>query len=422
MTGAAYAHTVMQRADILARNSEEADRLTRRFATPAMQRANDMVAGWMRDAGMRVHQDNIGNIWGRYEAAVTGEKETNGARTLLLGSHLDTVRDAGKYDGPLGVLVAIACVQHLHDTNIRLPFAIEIVGFADEEGLRYHTAYLGSITVAGTFDPAQLDFQDAAGITMRDAIRAFGGDPDQIQHDARDPLDLLGYVEVHIEQGPVLEAHNLPVGVVTAIQGQSRIVLSFRSEANHAGTVPMAQRHDALCAAAEFILDVERVANDQAGLVATVGQLTVAPGASNVIPGCVTLSLDVRHADDTIRQQCCYLLQQKIMIIGDKRGVAVTWEHAWEQMSVGCDPQLTSLLAQATEAQGYAALHLPSGAGHDAGIMAQVTPVAMLFARCQGGVSHNPAESVTLDDVAVTLEVVHRFLALVAAREAAGSS
>jgi allantoate deiminase len=184
----------------------------------------------------------------------------------------------------------------------------------------------------------------------------------------------------------------------------------------------MAQRHDALCAAAECILEVEKVANDQAGLVATVGQLTVAPGASNVIPGYVTLSLDVRHAMDTVRQQCCNLLQQKIMIIGDKREVLVTWEQVWEQASVACDQQLASLLAQATEAQGYEAHYLPSGAGHDAGIMAQVTPAAMLFVRCQGGISHNPAESVTLEDVAVTIDVVEQFFALVAARAAAGSS
>jgi allantoate deiminase len=422
MTGATYAHTVLQRADMLASNSEEADRLTRRFATPAMQDVNDAVAGWMRDAGMRVQRDNIGNIWGRYEAAATGEDGTHGTKTLLLGSHLDTVRDAGKYDGPLGVLVAIACVQHLHDAQTRLPFAIEIVGFADEEGLRYYTGYLGSTAVAGTSDPAQLDLQDADGITMRDAIRNFGGDPDQIRHDQRAPHDLLGYLEVHIEQGPVLEAHNLPVGVVTAIQGQSRAVLSFRGEANHAGTVPMALRHDALCAAAEFILDVEHVAKNHAGLVATVGQLMVEPGASNVIPGHVTLSLDVRHADDTIRRRCCGLVQQKFRIIGSTRGVTTTWEQVLEQASVACDPQLASLLAQATEAQGYAVRHLPSGAGHDAGIMAQVTPAAMLFVRCQGGVSHNPAESVTLEDVAVTIDVVNKFLGLVAARETTESS
>lgn len=417
--GAAYAHTVLQRVDMLAGYSEEADRLTRRFATPAMQQTNDAVAGWMRAAGMHVHRDNIGNIWSRYEAASTGERAANGTKTLLLGSHLDTIRDAGKYDGPLGVLVAVACVQHLHNTNTRLPFAIEIVGFADEEGLRYHTAYLGSTALAGIFDPAQLDRQDTDGITMRDAIKTFGGDPEQIRHDARDPHDLLGYVEVHIEQGPVLQAHNLPVGVVTAIQGQSRFMISFQGEANHAGTVPMALRHDALCAAAEFILYVEHVAKNQAGLVATVGQLAVEPGASNVIPGCVTLSLDVRHADDSTLQRCCRLLGQKIMIIGDKRRIRTRWEHVFEQASVACDIHLTSLLAQATEAQGYAALHLPSGAGHDTGIMAQITPAAMLFVRCQDGISHNPAESVTLEDVAVTIDVMQQFLALLAVHGAA---
>jgi len=245
-----------------------------------MRLANEAVAAWMQAAGMIVQRDAIGNLIGRYEA------RSAGAKTLLLGSHLDSVRDAGKYDGPLGVMIALACVERLHQRQERLPFAIEVLGFADEEGLRYHTAYLGSTVMTGTFDPDALSLTDTNGVSVAEAIRASGGDPDprilQTPRWQRD--DLLGYCEVHIEQGPVLEARNLPVGVVSAIAGQSRFNIYFTGEANHAGTVPMPLRHDALCAAAEFVLAVEAVARSLPGLVATVGQLTVQPGVANVIP------------------------------------------------------------------------------------------------------------------------------------------
>src|SRR5437764_1812330 len=293
MTGAgALARTVMERCDALASYSEEPGRLTRPFATPSTRGAADAVAGWMRAAGMSVRRDNIGNLIGHYEAAHAG------AKTVLLGSHLDTVRDAGKYDGALGVLVALACVGRLHTRRKRLPCAVEVVGFADEEGLRYHGTYLGSTVVAGAFDPDQLRLIDADGITLADAIRAAGGDPDALAGDGRRPDDLLGYCEVHIEQGPELERRDLPIGVVSAIAGQSRIGITVSGVAGHAGTVPMEVRRDALCAAAEFVLAVEALGRHRAGLVATVGQVEVQPGASNVIPGQVTLSLDVRHADD----------------------------------------------------------------------------------------------------------------------------
>ena len=285
------ASTVMEWCDILGSYSEEPDRLTRPFASRAMRQTNETVAQWMRDAGMTVQQDAVGNLLGRYEA------HSAGAKTLLFGSHLDSVRDAGKYDGPLGVMVALACVARLHQRQARLPFAIEVLGFADEEGLRYHSAYLGSRAMTGTFDLEALRLTDAEGITMAEAIRAFGGNPDP--HALRTPRwrpdELLGYCEVHIEQGPVLEARNLPVAVVSAIAGQSRISVRFTGEAGHAGTVPMSLRHDALCAAAECVLAVEALGRSTQGLVATVGQVSVQPGASNVIPGQVTLSLDVRH-------------------------------------------------------------------------------------------------------------------------------
>ena len=400
------ARTVMEHCDILGSYSEEPNCLTRPFASQAMHQANEAVATWMRAAGMTVQQDAIGNLIGRYEARSVG------AKTLLFGSHLDSVRDAGKYDGPLGVMIALACVERLHQHRERLPFAIEVLGFADEEGLRYHSAYLGSRAMTGTFDLEALQLTDAEGIPMAEAVRAFGGNPDPAV--LRTPrwhrADLLGYCDVHIEQGPVLEARNLPVGVVSAIAGQSRITVGFTGEAGHAGTVPMTLRHDALCAAAEFVLAVETVARNLPGLVATVGQVSVQPGASNVIPGQATLSLDVRHQDDMVREQACHQLEERAREISRTRGVSFNWQLLQEHHAVPCAPQLTRLLAQVIEEMGYPLLSLPSGAGHDAAVVAELTDIAMLFVRCRGGISHNPAESVTPEDVAIAIKVVERFL------------
>lgn len=411
MTTEASARVVMERCNILGNYSEEPDRLTRRFATPAMHQVNELVAAWMRAAGMSVHQDNIGNLVGRYEAS------SPGAKTLLLGSHLDTVRDAGKYDGPLGVLTALACVQRLYDRQERLPIAIEVLAFADEEGLRFHSSYIGSKVVAGTFDLNTLHLTDPNGITLAEAIRMFGGDPDALQASRRDGSDLLGYCEVHIEQGPVLESLHLPVGVVSSIAGQNRILVNFTGEAGHAGTVPMSLRRDALCAAAEFILAVETLARSQPGLVATVGQITAQPGASNVIPGMVMLSLDVRHQDDAVREQACRQLQEQASKIGTARQVSPNWQLLQVSRTVPCAPQLTALLAQSIETIKYPVHALPSGAGHDAMAMSDLTAIAMLFVRCKGGISHNPAESVTLEDVAAAIEVMEQFLTLLAQRQ-----
>lgn len=404
-----YAEVVMQRCDALASCTEEPGRITRPFATPAMACANALVAGWMRDAGMTVHQDTIGNLVGRYAAA------TPSAPTLLLGSHLDSVRDAGRYDGPLGVLAALACVQQLHDSGTRLPFALELYAFADEEGVRFHSTYLGSSAVAGRFAPATLERTDADGMSMAAAIRAFGGDSMRLAEAARTPDDLLGYVELHIEQGPVLEALDLPVGVVTAIAGQSRIAVTFQGMAGHAGTVPMQLRRDALCAAAEFVLAVEAQARSTAGLVATVGQINAEPGASNVIPGIVTLSLDVRHQDDATCLTACQALRSSAEQIAQARQLTLGWELVQASAAVQCNIRLAELLAQAVEAGGIRAHRLPSGAGHDAVALAALVPVAMLFVRCAGGISHNPAEAVTQADVAAGIMVLGRFLHLLAA-------
>ncbi|HEV2027485.1 MAG TPA: allantoate amidohydrolase [Candidatus Dormibacteraeota bacterium] len=404
----ADAETVMQWCELLAACSEEPNQLTRPFATEAMHRAHAHVGRWMSDAGMTVRRDNIGNLRGRYEAVAPDRP------TLLLGSHLDSVRGAGKYDGPLGVAVAIAAVQRLQNSKARLPFAIEVIGFADEEGLRFGSTYLGSRAVAGAFEPNDLGRTDAAGVSMAEAIRAFGGDPLRIADDRWGEGELLGYCEVHIEQGPVLEARGLPVGVVSAIAGQNRYTITFKGEAGHAGTVPMNQRRDALVAASELVVAAEAEARSRDGLMATVGRLEVHPGAANVIPGEVELSLDVRHADDAIRVDASRRILACAQDIAAKRNIAVAAHMLSENAAVPCAPRLVSLLSRVVEDAGQPVVRLPSGAGHDGVPMATLTDIGMLFVRCKGGVSHNPAEAVTAEDVAVAMDVVGRFLKLVA--------
>ncbi len=409
------ARTVIERCEILSHFSEEDDCLTRRFATPAMGEVNAIVATWMRAAGMTVQIDHIGNIIGRYEAAIPN------AKTLLLGSHLDTVRVAGKYDGPLGVMVALACVERLHQRGERLPFALEVLGFADEEGVRYHTAYIGSRAVAGIFDRSTLELRDDDGILLAEAIRRYGGnpDPDILSRPRWQRDELLGYCEVHIEQGPVLETRALPVGVVSAISGQNRYLLTFAGKAGHAGTVPMQLRQDALCAAAEFVLATESLARSTPGLVATVGKITVRPGASNVIPSYVSVSLDVRHQDGTILEQACSQLYAKGHQISQERAITHSWQIVQKDRTIYCAPPLVQLMEQAIEQVGYPAFTLPSGAGHDGVSLSKITPIAMLFVRCKGGISHHPDESVTTEDVDVALNVMDQFLHSLAKERAA---
>jgi allantoate deiminase len=408
---AAPAATVLDRADRLAACTEEPGRLTRRFATPALAQAGDLVLGWMREAGMTARRDAIGNVVGRYDpSGARGGAAGPVRRTLVLGSHLDTVRDAGRYDGMLGVLVAIALVERLHDAGTALPFAIEVLGFADEEGVRYGTAYLGSSVVAGTFDPAALERRDADGTAMADAIAASGGDPAALHTARRDTSDLLGYVEVHIEQGPVLEAEDLPVGVVTGIAGQTRAEVVFTGVAGHAGTVPMALRRDALAAAAEWIGAVEARGRAVEGLVATVGEMAVEPGASNVIPARAAMSLDVRHLDDAVREAAVSDLRSRAEAIAAARGLAVAWTDVQATAAVACSQGLTAALDTAVADAGVRVARLPSGAGHDAAVMARLCDVAMLFVRCEGGISHNPAEAVAAGDVAVAIDVAGRLV------------
>ena len=354
--------------------------------------------------GWRSGTDAIGNVRGRYEGS------TASGSSFLLGSHFDSVRDAGRYDGTLGILAGIAAVERLAAERRRLPFPIEVVGFVDEEGLRFQTTYLGSCVLAGAFDPALLDFTDAAGISVREAISAFGGDVDALAASALAPEEAFGYLEVHIEQGPTLESRQLPVGVVSAISGQSRIVARFAGTAGHAGTVTMALRRDPLPAAARLILEAEAMARGTEGLLATVGMVDVVPGASNVIPGRVELSFDVRHPDDAVRLAAVAALERRGHEIAASRSLEFSWRVMRDHSAVGCDGELSGLLLQAVTEAAVPPLRLPSGAGHDAVVMASLVPSAMLFVRCAGGISHSPLESVSAGDVAVAIDVVDRFL------------
>jgi allantoate deiminase len=393
---------VVARCRELALVSDEEGRLTRAFGGRAMALANELVGGWMRAAGMEVRVDAARNLVGHLPGADPD------AGTLLLGSHLDTVRDAGAFDGPLGVLAAIAAVARLRAEDVALPFALDVLGFSDEEGLRFGTAYLGSRAVAGRLDAGTLDQVDGAGVSVRDAL---GGDAAAA---SRRGERLLGYCELHIEQGPVLEERGAPVAVVEAIAGATRAELTFTGRAGHAGTVPMALRRDAACAVAELVLAVESVARVEPGLVATVGRLDVRPGAPNVVPGTATASLDVRHADDAVRAAAVAALRTCAEEIAAARGVELAWDERLSTSAVAMDAGLSAVLADAVASLGLPDVRLPSGAGHDAVALAELVPVAMLFVRCAGGVSHHPDESVAVEDVAVALDVLDRFLRAVA--------
>ncbi|MBL7251238.1 allantoate amidohydrolase [Alcanivorax marinus] len=391
----AAAERVMAHCDELAALSETPDALTRVYLSPEHQRANALTGDWMREAGMTVWQDSVGNICGRYEGT------TPDAPALLLGSHLDTVRDAGRYDGMLGVLTAIETVRHLHQQNRRLPLAVEVVGFGDEEGTRFGITLLGSRGLAGTWPGEWLEKEDEQGTRVVDALRDFGLDPHRLSDAARPLGEIAAYLELHIEQGPCLEQADLALGVVTAINGARRLNCTFTGQAGHAGTVPMGQRRDALAGAAEWMTEIERTTR-AAGQdrVATVGALQCKPGAVNVIPGQARLSLDIRGPEEEPLEALLEDLLARAHAIAERRGLTFDADEFYRIAATACDTSLQQHLANAvTDVQGSAP-HLPSGAGHDAIALADHWPVAMLFVRCKGGISHHPAESVTTEDVA----------------------
>ena len=397
------AERVMARADALAAISETPDALTRVYLSTQHLQANQLVGEWMRQAGMTVWQDSVGNICGRYEGA------QEGAQAVLLGSHLDTVRNAGRYDGMLGVLTAIEVVDSLHLQGRHLAQAIEIVGFGDEEGTRFGITLLGSRGITGSWPQGWLETCDASGISVAQAMVQAGLDPARVALAARHQDDFSACLELHIEQGPCLEQEGLALGVVEAINGARRLSCRFTGEAGHAGTVPMNHRKDALAAAAEWMVLIENTTRQRGGnRVATVGELRCLPGAVNVIPGEVALSLDIRGPQDAPLDALLAELLAQAQTIAARRGLSFSAEEFYRIAATPCDARLQDLLVQAVQSVQGRSLSLPSGAGHDTIALAERWPVGMLFVRCKGGVSHHPAESVMAEDVALAIEAFGR--------------
>ncbi|MBL5903467.1 allantoate amidohydrolase [Serratia fonticola] len=390
---------VMARCDELAAISSTPGQLTRVYLSPEHLRANQLVGNWMRELGMAVWQDGVGNICGRYEGLQPA------APALLLGSHLDTVRNAGRYDGMLGVLTVLEVVALLHSRNRRLPQAIEVIGFADEEGTRFGITLLGSKGITGQWAEDWLACTDAEGISVAEAMRDVGLDPAAVGSAERAQDSICAYLELHIEQGPCLEAADLALGVITAINGARRLNCTFTGHAGHAGTVPMGQRRDALAAAAEWMVTVERLTMEyDPHVVATVGQIESFPGAVNVIPGLARLSLDVRGPQDEPLDALLAELLLQAQSISARRGVCFYSEEFYRIPATACDPQWQQRWHDAVmQVQGNC-LMLPSGAGHDAIAIAARWPVGMLFVRCEGGISHHPDEAVTVGDVALAIQ------------------
>jgi allantoate deiminase len=395
---------MLQRCEALAALTEEDGRLTRTFLSPQQRAASALVIEWMEAAGMAARTDAIGNVTGRYEGLEPGRP------CLLLGSHLDTVRDAGRYDGMLGVVAAIECVAALHGRSKRLPFAVEVVGFSDEEGVRFGSTLLGSRALAGTFQADVLEKTGKDGISMREAMGRAGLDPAAIPTAARRRADVLAYVELHIEQGPVLENEGLPVGVVTAINGATRLAVEIKGMAGHAGTVPMSLRQDALAAAAECIVEIERICRETPELVGTVGQIEARPGATNVIPGIARFTVDVRSPRDAERAAAVENIKAAAKRIGTRRKAEVAISKTHEGGTAACAPWLMQQLGAAIQAEGLPVRQLPSGAGHDGMAMVDLTDIGMLFVRCERGISHHPAEAVTPADVETGARVLLRFI------------
>jgi OHCU decarboxylase len=400
-----FGPAIMQWSEDLAAWSDDENALTCAYMTPAHRQTAAQLLDWMREAGMDAHIDAVGNVAGIYRS------DAPNARTLITGSHYDTVRNGGKYDGRLGILLPTAIVRHLHQRGEKLPFNLEVIGFAEEEGVRFKSTFLGSTAITGRFDLSLLDQTDADGVSMRDALLAAGHDVARIPAISRNPADLLGFVEVHIEQGPVLLERDLALGVVTAIAGSSRYLLDLTGLASHAGTTPMNMRKDAAAAAAEIVLLVEQRCAQAPSLVGTVGQLQVPNGSVNVIPGACKLSLDIRAADDAVRLAAVKDVMDGIAAICARRQIEFTLQPLLNASAAPCAPRLMQQFGDAIERAGLPRFDLLSGAGHDAMAMAAITDVAMLFTRCgNGGISHNPLETMTADDADIAARVLLDFL------------
>jgi allantoate deiminase len=409
---AALSGQALERCDDLARLTEEPGQIKRTFLSYPMKEVHQLLSMWMREAGLTVRIDAVGNVIGNLPARLEGKQN---AKALIIGSHVDTVPNAGKYDGILGVMLGIALARAVQTTGLSLPFELEVIAFSEEEGVRFGLPFLGSSAVAGSFLLDWVEKRDERGVSVAEAIGNFGLDAAQIPYARRTPDSALGYLEIHIEQGPLLESKNLALGVVQGIAGQTRALLTLEGKAGHAGTTPMNLRRDALTAAAQVVLEVERLAKVTPGLVATVGQLEVTPGAGNVIPEKVHLSLDVRHLDDAIRERAVADLIDFAWQLARKRQLGLTHQMRLEQRASPCDELLSGFLGDALEDSGRKRFELTSGAGHDAMVMAQITRTAMLFVRSPGGVSHHPSESVQASDARAALDVAYRLIEKMAA-------
>jgi allantoate deiminase len=400
----AFAHLaeeVISRCQRLATFSEDSASLRRTFLSPPMREVHGEIAHWLEPLGAMMRIDAAGNFRATYAA-----NETSASR-LLIGSHLDTVPNAGSFDGMLGVVLAVAILQALESR--RLPFAIEIVGFSEEEGVRFGVPFIGSRALVERVDDELLNRQDGRGISVRKAIQDFGLDPHKMNNAAL-PADACAYLEFHLEQGPMLDSLGLPLAVVEAIAGQTRSQLAFLGRANHAGTTPMHLRFDAVAGAAEWIQAVERIAQQTPGLVATVGSVETKPGATNVIAGEARVSLDVRHPDNRVRVHAGEQISLEAAQIANRRGLKLSQTQGLDQPSVAMDPFLSDQLEQSIRKVGCRPHRMVSGAGHDAMILAEKIPSAMIFLRTPGGISHDPAESVGAEDVAKAIECGLHFL------------
>ncbi|UCE32906.1 MAG: allantoate amidohydrolase [Burkholderiales bacterium] len=394
-------------AEALAAHTDHPGQLTVAYLTPAHRQASLELRQRMREAGFdEVLEDAVGNVVGRYRG-----REPD-APALVTGSHFDTVRDGGRYDGRLGVLLPIAVVAEYAARGARPRHTLEVVGFAEEEGLRFHSAFLASSALAGSFDFGLLERTDADGTRMDDLMRAHGLAPEAIAGGARDPSRVAAFVEVHIEQGPVLLERGLALGAVSSINGARRVMVRLRGVAGHAGTTPMAMRRDAGAAAAEVVLFVERRCASQPDLVGTVGMLAVPGGSTNVIPGACEFSLDVRAPQDAVRDAALEDILAEIAAVCERRGIACELEHTMNVPAAPCHPELRAQWRAAIEATGQAPIELPSGAGHDAMKMAEIAPIGMLFVRCgAGGISHNPLETITAEDAGAAAGAFAAFVA-----------